>query len=44
MRLLLDRESLWLLILMVLLPVATTMALLWKIKEVILTGVFGMEN
>ena len=43
-RLLLDRESLWLLILMVLLPVATTMALLWKIKEVILTGVFGMEN
>jgi hypothetical protein len=44
MRLLLDRESLWLLILMVLLPVATTMALLWKTKEVILAGVFGMEN
>jgi hypothetical protein len=43
-RLLLDHESLWLLILMALLPVATTMALLWKIKEVILASVFGMEN
>ncbi len=31
----------WFLLLMVLVPVAMTMALLWKIKEVILSSVFG---
>ena len=37
----LDRGSFWLLILLVLLPLAMTMALLWKTKEVILDNVFG---
>jgi len=37
----LDEASLWLLVLLVLLPMAMTMALLWKIKEVILDNVFG---
>ncbi len=31
----------WLMIFLVLLPVAMTMALLWKVKEVILDGLFG---
>jgi hypothetical protein len=31
----------WLLIFLVLLPLAMTMALIWKIKEVILDSVFG---
>jgi hypothetical protein len=39
--LLLDRGSLWFLIPLVLLPLAMTMALLWKTKEVILDNVFG---
>ena len=40
-----DRASLWiwLLIPLVLLPLAMTMALLWKTKEVILENVFGTE-
>jgi hypothetical protein len=33
----------WLLIFLVLLPVAMTMTLIWKIKEVILASVFGEE-
>ncbi len=37
----LDRGSFWLLVLLVLLPLAMTMALLWKTKEVILDSVFG---
>jgi hypothetical protein len=36
-----ERFSLWFLILLVLLPLAMTMALLWKTKEVILDNVFG---
>jgi len=38
---LLDRLSFWLVIPFVLLPLAMTMALLWKTKEVILDSVFG---
>jgi len=41
MLLLLDRGSFWLLVALVLLPLAMTMALLWKTKEVILHSVFG---
>ena len=37
----LNINVLWLLIFLVLLPLAMTMALLWKIKEVILDSVFG---
>ncbi len=33
----------WLLMLLVLIPVAMTMALIWKVKEVILSSVFGGE-
>ena len=40
-RLILDRGSFWFLVLLVLLPLAMTMALLWKTKEVILDNVFG---
>jgi hypothetical protein len=36
----LDRGSFWYLVLLVLLPLAMTMALLWKTKEVILESVF----
>lgn len=39
-----DRGSFWLLIPLVLLPLAMTMALLWKTKEVILDNVFGASN
>ncbi len=39
--LVLDRSSLWLLVPLLLLPLAMTMALLWKTKEVILDNVFG---
>jgi hypothetical protein len=39
-----ERGSVWFLILMVLLPLAMTMALLWKTKEVILENVFGAER
>jgi len=40
----LNREILWLGILLLLLPLAMTMALLWKIKGVILTSVFGTQE
>ena len=33
----------WLLLLLALLPLALTMALIWKIKEVVLEGVFGAK-
>jgi hypothetical protein len=36
-----ERSGLWFLIVLVLLPLAMTMALLWKTKEVILDNVFG---
>jgi hypothetical protein len=36
-----ERGSAWFLILLVLLPLAMTMALLWKTKEVILENIFG---
>ncbi len=39
-----DRGTLWFLVLLVLLPLATTMALIWKIKEVILSSVFNPET
>lgn len=38
-----DRGSFWLLVLLVLLPLALTMALIWKTKEVILDGVFSSK-
>jgi hypothetical protein len=37
----LDRSSLWILLFLILLPVAMTMALIWKIKEVIYGSVFS---
>lgn len=40
---LLQRAGLWVLLVLILLPVAMTMALIWKIKEVILASVFGSE-
>jgi hypothetical protein len=40
----LDRGSFWFLIPLVLLPLAMTMALLWKTKEVILENVFSEER
>src|SRR5262249_40692361 len=39
--LLLDRGGWWLILFLILLPIAMTMALTWKIKEVILSSVFG---
>jgi len=42
-KLVLDQGSYWLLILLVLLPMAMTMALIWKTKEVILDNVFGSK-
>lgn len=41
---LLDRVVLWLGLLFILVPISTTMALLWKTKEVILNSVFGPER
>jgi len=41
---LLNRISGWVLIFFVLLPLAMTMALIWKTKEVILDAVFGSRN
>ena len=38
---LLERYSLWLMIFLVLLPLAMTMAMLWKIKAVLLDSLFG---
>jgi hypothetical protein len=40
----LDRGSFWFLVLLVLLPLAMTMALLWKTKEVIMDSVFGSRH
>jgi hypothetical protein len=40
----LDRSSLWVLVFLILLPLAMTMALLWKTKEVILDNVFGIKE
>ena len=40
---LLDHGSFWFLVLLVLLPLAMTMALLWKTKEVILENVFAAQ-
>lgn len=42
--LLLERYSLWAMVFLVLLPLAMTMALIWKTKEVILESVFGSRN
>jgi len=39
-----ERGSFWFLILLVLLPLAMTMALLWKTKEVILESIFGTKR
>ena len=39
-----EHGSLWFLIVLVLLPLAMTMALLWKTKEVILDNVFGAKQ
>jgi hypothetical protein len=39
-----DRGGAWLLILLTLLPLAMTMALIWKTKEVILDSVFGVKK
>lgn len=39
-----DRGAFWLLMLLALLPLAMTMALIWKTKEVILDSVFGPKN
>lgn len=39
-----DRAGLWLALFLVLLPLAVMMALIWKIKEVILASVFGPEH
>jgi len=41
---LLEKTGLWLVLFLVLLPVAMTMALIWKTKEIILTSVFGPEH
>jgi hypothetical protein len=43
-RLLIERSSLFLLVPLVLLPLAMTMALVWKTKEVILESVFSRGN
>ena len=43
-KLVLDHASLWLLVPLVLLPLAMTMALLWKTKEVILDSVFSGKS
>ncbi len=39
-----DRGGQWIILFLILLPVAMTMALLWKIKEIILASVFGPEH
>lgn len=40
----LERLSLWLTVCLVLLPLAITMALIWKIKEAVLDGVFDEQH
>ena len=44
LQMLLTNGGLWLLVFLALLPLAMTMALIWKIKEVILESVFGPGN
>ena len=39
-----EPASQWLLLLLILLPMAITMSLIWKIKEAILASVFGAEH
>jgi len=39
-----ERASLWLILFLILMPMAMVMALLWKTKEVILSSVFGGDN
>ena len=41
---LLEPMAQWLLLLLVLLPVAMTMTLIWKIKEMVFSSVFGQEH
>ena len=36
-----DEHRRWLVIFFVVMPVAMTMSLLWKVKEIVLTGIFG---
>lgn len=42
--LVLDKGSFWLVVLLILLPLAMTMALVWKTKEVILDNIFGPKH
>jgi hypothetical protein len=39
-----EKAGVWLVLFLVLIPVAMTMALIWKVKEVILTSIFGPEH
>ena len=39
-----DKLVLWMVLSLLLLPVAVTMALIWKIKEIILASVFGADQ
>jgi len=39
-----DKLVLWIVLFLILLPIAVIMALIWKIKEVILASVFGTEQ
>ena len=39
-----ERGSFWFLVILVLLPLAMTMALLWKTKEVILDSIFSAKG
>ncbi len=39
-----ERGGMWFVIVLILLPLAMTMALLWKTKEVILESVFGASR
>ncbi len=39
-----ERVGQWVMLFLVLLPIAMTMALMWKTKEVILSSVFGAES
>lgn len=43
-KLLMPQNILWMFVLPVLLPLAMTMALVWKIKEVILASIFGVDQ
>jgi hypothetical protein len=41
---LLDQGALWIIMFMILLPIAITMFLTWKIKELILASIFNAER